>query len=332
MKKIDFEAHCYSPGLLNLFEQRTDYPYFRPEEKTIFFSEDFSLKRDYTVSHAVENCEERIAVMDQFDISMQVLSCTPNIEIMESPAEALAEVRDVNDWMYSFMQKYPGRFQAFATLPMQDTAMACEEFERCVKELGFVGWLCFSNFGTTYPDDERYSCVFDKAGELDAVVYLHPSQPFNERLTGMGAQLAGASFGFGIDTSITLMRLILNGTFDRNPGLKMIVGHLGEIFPYIMKRMAERSKNYKRFPAVNKEPLDYYFKNNIWVTTSGQYSHEAFHCAREVLGIDHILFGSDYPFEFPEEGYAFGRELVLSELDKEKMFFKNAEEFFNIKI
>ena len=162
------------------------------------------------------------------------------------------------------------------------------------------------------------------------MVYLHPAQPGAGRLTGLGAQLAAASFGFGIDTSITLMRLILKGTFDRNPNLKLIVGHLGEIFPFILKRIAERGKAYERLPAVNKELPDYYFKNNIWVSTSGQYSHESFVCTKDVLGIDRILLAYDYPFEFPEDAYAFERELVLSEIDREKLLFRNAEEFFGI--
>ena len=332
MKKIDFEAHCYSPALLKYFENRTQYPYYKSKDYALFFSDDFSIKSDYKMTHLIESCEERLAVMDKFGVTMQILSCSPGIELMDDPAQAIEVAREVNDWMYSSTQKHPGRFRAFAALPVQDTAAACAELERCVKKLGFLGWLTFSNFGSTYPDDDRYAPIFDKAGELGATVYLHPTQPCDSRLTGLGAQLAAASFGFGIDTSVTLMRLILKGTFDRNPNLKMVVGHLGEIFPFILKRMAERGKNYKRPPAVNKELPSEYFKKNIWVTTSGQYCHSAFHCTREVLGMDRILIGSDYPYEFPEECHDFERELVLSKIDKEKLFFRNAEEFFGIKL
>jgi len=325
MRKIDFEAHCYSPGLLEYFGRREKYPYYNAEEFKISFSDDFSIRNEYKLTHLKESCEERVEVMDRFGISVQVLSCSPGIELIEDPEQAIAAARDVNDWMHSFIRKYPDRFMAFAALPMQDTDVACAELERCIKELGFAGWLTFSNYGDSHPDDDRYDAVFDKAGELGAVIYLHPTQACSGRLTGLGAQLASAPFGFGMDTSTTLMRLILKGTFDRNPGLRLLVGHLGEVFPFILKRIAERSKGMPREPAVNKELADYYFHKNIWVTTSGQYSLDSFRCTQEVLGINRILIGSDFPYEFPEEGCAFEKELPLSRTDREKLFFRNAE-------
>jgi predicted TIM-barrel fold metal-dependent hydrolase len=332
MKLIDFEAHCYSPALLKRFSQRSQYPYYRPESHSLFLSNDFSISNEYGISHLCESCEERIAAMDKVGVTVQILSCSPGIECMEDPAQAIEATREVNDWMYSFTKKHPDRFRAFAALPIQDPVAACDELERCVRELGFLGWLTFSNYGGTYPDDDRYIPVFDKAGALGAAIYLHPTQPCGGRLTGLGPQLAAASFGFGIDTSVTLMRLILKGTFDRNPNLKLLLGHLGEVFPFILKRVAERGKNYNRTPAVNRELPDYYFKNNIWVTSSGQYSHESFRCTQEVLGIDRILLGTDYPYELPEEGELFRNELVLSQHDREKLLFRNAEALFNIKL
>ena len=332
MKKIDFEAHCYSPALLKYFEKRDTYPYYRPEEYNFAFSSDFGVKSEYKITRCVESCEERVAMMDEFGITMQVLSCSPGTDLIENPVEEAAVCREVNDWMYSFTQKRPDRFRAFAALPMGDIDAACAELERCMKDLKFVGWNTFSNFGNSYPDDDKYAPIFDKAGELGAAIYLHPTQPSAERLTGLGAQLAAASFGFGIDVSITLMRLILKGTFDRNPNLKMLVGHLGEIFPFILKRMTARGSIYKRPPAVNKEIPAHYFAKNIWFTTSGQYSHESFRCTHEIMGIEHMLIGSDYPYEFPEEGYEFERELVLSQIDREKLYYRNAEEFFGIKL
>ena len=331
MKKLDFEAHYYPPALMDFFSARTEYPIFHPEIPEILLSDDFSIKDAYKLYNLYIPLEDRIKIMDEHGVTAQVLSLSPGLELLNE-ADSIRLARMSNDYVYQATQSYSGRFLGFAALPIQNIDASVAELERCIKELGFVGWLFFSNFGPAYADDDRFSPIFDKAAELGALVYLHPTQPSEGRTTGLGPQLAAASFGFGIDTSVTLMRLILKGVFDRNPTLKLLVGHLGEIFPFILKRIDERAKNYPRQPAVNEQLPGYYFKNNIWVTTSGQYSHEAFQCTKDVLGIEHILFGSDFPYEYPEEVDEFCDNLSISKVEQEKLFFKNAEDFFGIHI
>jgi predicted TIM-barrel fold metal-dependent hydrolase len=332
MKKVDFEAHSYSPAAMDCFSRRNNYPYYRPEEYAIYLSDDLCIRNKTKLSHLTATCEERIVTMDRFGITMQVLSSSPGIELLEDTATAIAVARETNDWMASLIRKQPGRFNAFAVLPVQDPEASCAELERCMNELGFIGWMAYSNFGFTYPDDDRYSILFDKAGELGAAIYLHPTHALEGRLTGLGPHMVAAAFGFGIDTSVTLMRLILKGTFDRNPGLKLMLGHLGEAIPFYLKRMDGMSSINKHEPAVSKELPGYYFKNNIWVTTSGQFSHDSFRCAAGVLGINHILFGSDFPYESLEEVDDFLKELAISEKDREKLLYRNAEELFDFKV
>ncbi|MGL4668154.1 MAG: amidohydrolase family protein, partial [Saezia sp.] len=75
----------------------------------------------------------------------------------------------------------------------------------------------------------------------------------------------------------------------------------------------------------NAHDFSYYFRNNIWVTTSGNMSREAFACTESVLGIDRMLFGSDYPYEDVFEMTEFANNLRLGKLDREKLYYKNAE-------
>ena len=334
MKKVDFEAHLYSPALLNeCFGARTEPPFYRKDDGTFYFTNDFFLNSKKHMAQLSETCEERMAIMDKFGITKQVLSCSPGIELIDDARQAVEACHEVNDWMYSFVKKHPDRFAAWAALPRQDPDAACDELERCVKEYGFVGWLTFSNYGDTHPDDDIYAKIFDKAGELGAAVYVHPTQPCSGRLSGLGPHLAGGTFGFGVDTAITVMRLILKGTFDRNPGLKLLMGHLGEALPFTLDRLEERGRvtHGKHAPAVCELLPHEYFGRNIWVTTSGQYSHASFHCTREEMGIERMLIGSDYPYAPLETCEQFERELVLSKIDKEKLFYLNAERFFGIK-
>jgi predicted TIM-barrel fold metal-dependent hydrolase len=333
MKKIDFEAHYYPPELLHLFSTRSEYPIYNPEEYELRLSSDFVIKDKFKMTMLAAPFEERLALMDHFGITTQILSLSPGIDYLRSE-ESVEAACAANDYAYEATQKFPGRFLAYAALPIYDVDASVRELQRCVQELGFVGWMTFSNAGQLCPDDEIFEPIFAKAAELNVPVYLHPNQPYSGRLTGLGPQLAGASFGFGVDTSVTLVRMIYKGIFDRYPNLKVMTGHLGEGIPFNLKRMDERGKNYlpRKAPAVNKELPGYYFRNNIWVTTSGQYSLEAFRCTQDVLGIDHILFGSDFPYERLEEVGEFARQLCLSEIDRERLFYRNAEEILGVTI
>ncbi|MBQ3508646.1 MAG: amidohydrolase [Peptococcaceae bacterium] len=331
MKKIDLEAHYYPASLMDYFATRTECPIYYPDRYELKFNDNFSIKHEYKMTHLPETLEERIAIMDANGFDTQVLSLSPGIELLDTKT-AIEKVREANDYVYEATQKYPGRFIGFAALQTDDIDAACEELERCVKELGFIGWLTFSNYGEEHLDDDRFLPLLKKANELNAAIYLHPTHPVTGRLAGLGGQLAGSPFGFGIDTSITTMRLICKGVFDECPNLKLILGHLGEVFPFIIQRMTLRLKTYHKIaPAVNKHIPEYYFKNNIWVTTSGVYSHEAFQCTKDVFGIDKIMLGSDYPYETLEDVAAFMKEINVSQNDLEKILYKNAEELFGLK-
>ncbi|MDO5785778.1 MAG: amidohydrolase family protein [Eubacteriales bacterium] len=327
-KTIDLEAHYYPQTLMDYFASRTEFPIYYPEQYELRFNENFSIKHTYKMSHLPETAEKRLEIMDANGVDMQVLSLSPGIEMLDTQT-AIEKVRQANDYVYSVTKKYPGRFLGFAALQTNDIGEACRELERCVKELGFVGWLTFSNYGESHLDDDCFAPLLDKAAELGAVIYLHPTHPVTGRLAGLGAELAGSPFGFGIDTSITTMRLICKGVFDRNPGMKLVLGHLGEVFPFILQRMTLRLKSYHNIaPAINKELPEYYFRHNIYVTTSGVYSHEAFQLTKQILGIDHIMLGSDYPYEKLEDVRAYLDELKLSQNERKMLLHDNAKRLF----
>ena len=114
---------------------------------------------------------------------------------------------------------------------------------------------------------------------------------------------------------------------DRFPGLKVILGHLGEILPFLMRRIdwAYLRPLPPAFRTLPKSPSEY-LKNHVFVTTSGNYYKPAFMCTLEAFGIDKILLGTDYPYDDPRECHDFVERLPLSEGDKEKIFFQNAKQ------
>jgi predicted TIM-barrel fold metal-dependent hydrolase len=123
-----------------------------------------------------------------------------------------------------------------------------------------------------------------------------------------------------------MMRLIYSGVFDVCPNLKVILGHLGEGLPFIYKRIDwawERPFDPAARPKLLRKPSEY-LKDNVLVTTSGNHFTPAFMCTREVLGVENIILGTDYPYEDLEECIEFLESLPLPQAEKEAIYSGNA--------
>ena len=333
MKKIDFEAHFVTDEWVTEMFGNRGYPRYVRDEKTAqcrvqWSPDDVEPIGDILLNKLLDLGESRLKVMDDNGVDLQVLSLTiPGVELMDaSTGTALA--RNVNDALADVVRKYPDRFLGFAALAPQSPEEAADELERAVKELDLKGWKTHSNYGDSYLDEKRYWPIFERAEKLDVPIYLHPSFPTIPQLkTDYGWALSGAPFGFGIETAICMMRLVLSGVFDRYPGLKVILGHLGEGLPFLLARIDYPyvipwfDPNAR--PELNKKPSDY-FKNNVFVTTSGNYYEPAFMCTYEAMGIDRILLGTDYPYEDPDECIRFLEGLSIPKEEKDKIYYGNA--------
>ncbi len=333
MKRIDFEAHYYTQSFLDAASNRSGIPSYDPETRSMYHGGDGLLPIKPIVPELLDLGEERIKRMDEAGIDMAMLSISIGIE--QLPAEiGVREAVKNHDLLYEAMKKYPGRFGGCAVLAVADIGASLAELERCGKELGFRCWNAFSNYGDKRLDDEYFFPLLKKAAELGMYVYIHPTFPTAVDLHGYGAGMAGSGFGFALDVATTLIRMIFNGVFDRIPDLKVMIGHLGEGIPFLMQRLDDANSRMGSCggKARNMKAPSEYFSSNIWVSTSGNFSKAAFECAKTVFGMDHIVFGTDYPMERMEENITFINSLPLPMTDFEKLYFGNAETYFGIKV
>jgi 5-carboxyvanillate decarboxylase len=187
-----------------------------------------------------------------------------------------------------------------------------------------------------YLDDPRFWPIFEAAEALDTPVYLHPNTP-SRGLIGplLDAGLDGAIFGFAVETGMHLLRMIVAGVFDRFPGLRLVVGHLGEALPFWLFRLdymhaaTLRSRRYPQWKELGAKPSDY-MRRNVWVTTSGMAWAPAIMFTREVLGGDRVLYAMDYPYEFVADEVTAQDQLPLGPADKKAFFQTNAETVFRL--
>jgi len=278
----------------------------------------------------------RLADMDANGIDLQVISHVAPAAQARAGAEGLARAREANDQLAAAVRAHPDRFAGFATLPTADPQAAADELERATVELGFVGALVNSTLGSNdaFLDDARFEPLLDRFERLDVPLYLHPAPPsaalrevlYSGLPPGAAARLATGAWGWHAEAGLHVLRMIATGVFDRHPGLRLIVGHCGEMLPFMLARIDAMLK----VDTMAREPSEY-FARNIWVTTSGLFSIPPVMCTVEVLGVDRVLFSVDYPFGSNAAGRALLDTLPLSPDDKAKIAGGNAERVLGLK-
>jgi predicted TIM-barrel fold metal-dependent hydrolase len=274
----------------------------------------------------------RIAHMDAAGVDVQVLSFgSPGPQAFGADV-AVPMARDANDRLHEATRKYPERFYGFAALPTADPEKAAQELERCVTKLGFKGAMIHSHQQGEFLDSKKYRPIFHCAEKLNVPIYLHPALPHPMAVKAYFEgyeELARAPWGFAVDTSCHFLRLVFSGLFDDCPKLKIILGHLGEGIPFAMHRLDTHARAAAERRGLKKAPLDY-FRNNLLVTTSGNWYEPAFVCTLLALGIDNMLFAIDWPYESNKVGMEFFNKLSLNDTDKHKLAHGNAEKLLRL--
>lgn len=277
--------------------------------------------------------EERLPAMDAAGLDVQVLSLTaPGIQAEPEPATAVAQALAANDLLAGVIQSHPTRLAGFAALPLQNPRAAADELERAVTQLGMCGALVNAHTGGRYLDDPELRVVWERAEGLDVPLYLHPANGVDTPHVIQGhPELIGPMWSWGVDTASHVMRLVFGGVFDDFPQAKLLLGHMGEGLPYALWRMDSRWGwlNHHGVELARENPSDY-LRHHLYVTTSGVCSAPPLLCAVLALGPEHILFGTDYPFEDMGTATEFLRNAPVSDADRAKIAHLNAERLLRI--
>ena len=280
--------------------------------------------------------ERRLKSMDEAGITVQVLSnAGPAADLVPGP-DGVALARAINDHLAEAVARHPDRFAGFAALPMQSPDAIAAELSRAIKELGFVGAMVNGTTEGRFLDDPRYDSLLAAAVELDVPIYIHPHLPpepvrqayYSNLPDGAARVLETAGWGWHSETAIHLLRLVLAGTLDKHPRLKLIIGHMGEMLPMMMARLDEV---FVHDIAHLKRPISQTIRDQVWLTTSGIFDAPPFITALLTFGIDRIMFSVDYPFAEDALGRQFLQRISLSPADMEKLAHGNADALLKLK-
>lgn len=288
---IDFHSHYYPPKYIDAVERGPSAVRItRDPEGNPWFH----YPGDYNIAvRGHRDIDYRGQVLAEAGIDTQVITLTTPGAHVETPVIAARLASLVNDEFARVVTDKQGRFTALATLPLNDPEVSATELRRAMTQLGFRGAMVFSNINGTPLHDQRFWKFYDVADGLEAVLFIHPTNPVG--VEAMMEYWLMPLVGFLFDTTLAAAGLVFSGVVERFPRIRWVLGHLGGAIPYLAERL---DRGFYAFPECRKnitQPPSAYLKKFYYDTVN--FNPDAIQLAIAFAGVDHILAGSDYPHQ-----------------------------------
>jgi aminocarboxymuconate-semialdehyde decarboxylase len=304
-----------------------------PPEAAMVFGNDatreVNRRQQENIHTAITSVEARLQHMDRTGIDIQAISTAPGqYYYWAEPDLGRQTARLINENIARICGDHPDRFVGLATVPLQAPEFAVTELERAVKQLGLRGVEICTNVNGEELSAQKFRPFFAKAQELGALIFMHPSG-FTH-----GQRLSDHYFinviGNPLDSTVAVHHLIFDGVLEAYPRLKIVVAHGGGFLPAYSGRIdhAHGARTDCR-RIIKKKPTSYlrklYFDTIV-------FTHHQLEYLAEQWGSDHILLGTDYPYDMAlPDAVRFVETAGVSESDKAAMLGLNAARLLNIK-
>jgi aminocarboxymuconate-semialdehyde decarboxylase len=318
VKTVDIHAHCFVPDVVELIKNT-------PLAQ--------AAKGNLGNAALQLGNPQRLIDMDAQGIDYQAI----NVNAWGYNAD-VALARDLvalqNERISQYCAKHPDRFVGMATLALQHPELAAEQLEHAVKKLGMRGAAIGGSVEGVELSDRKFDPFWAKAQELGVVLFMHP-QPAqgttqNPRLQGKGG--LGNTIGNPLETTVFLSHLIFEGTLDRFPGLKICAAHAGGYLASYSGRSdalcGRAGGNGDDCRALKKKPSEY-FRRELLVDSMIFHEDGLRHLIAEA-GVGQIMYGTDYPFDWPVGVDFVLNAKFLSNADKEAIVGGNALKLLKI--
>jgi aminocarboxymuconate-semialdehyde decarboxylase len=326
------DIHCHAgqaPGVAPLIEG-----VFRPEfEPSSYFSSEESLAHNRQLGReqyglALTSLDERLARMDRSRVDIQAVSPSPQQFYWAEPELGLRLSRLQNEHVAEMVAARHDRFVGLGSVPLQDPPAAAQELERAMGELGLRGAQISTYAAGTELGDQRMAPFWEAAAGLGAVVFIHPlGFSHGERFREFYLNNAVAH---PVESALALSSLIFNGVLARLPELKVVVAHGGGYLPFHASRLDHAWEVRPECRVHIDRPPGEYLRQ-VYVDTV-VYTPESVAQLVEAMGADHVLLGTDYPFDMGEDDPVglIERTPELSDEEREMLVGGNAARLLGI--
>ena len=274
--------------------------------------------------------DRALAQMDRAEVAVAITSVTAPGVHFGNDAEARSLARHCNEDSAARMREHPGRFGFFAILPMPDIDGSLAEIAHAFDTLGADGVvLMSSHLDGSYLGDPRFDEVMAELDRRGAVAFVHPQVP----TTGVAPNVAIPVFAmdFTFDTTRAAFNLVFQGTAERYPNIRFVLAHAGGTVPFLAWRFnllwGGSSELTERAP---KGALHYL--RSFYYDTALSASTHNLASLLQLVGTDHVLFGSDYPYA-PEaittaSVALLDRSPLLTARDRDQIYSRTAADLF----
>lgn len=238
--------------------------------------------------------EQRLADMDDMGIDVQAISTSPfQYYYRLEPDLCRQTSRLINERLAEIVAAHPDRFVALGTVPMQEPKLAVAELEYCMKKLGFRGLEIGTNVRKMELSDPRFNPLWKKAEALGAVIFLHPAG-FTDT-SRLKEHFLTNVIGNPLDTTFALSHIVFGGVLERYPKLKFVAAHGGGYLGHYPARMDHAYKVRPECHDYIKCPPSYYMKKIYYDTMV--FGHTQLEHLVNLWGADHVVIGTDYPYD-----------------------------------
>ncbi len=275
--------------------------------------------------------ENQIRDLDEAGVDKAILKVPCCQEWM-----SLSMCRYFNNKIVEHATKSNGRLIPLGIIPPYPCQENLDELVRCYEKLQMKAIQMSAHYGDVYLDDDRFSTFFEKVNELKMTVYVHHTPVPIEYQSFYEYNNVRRSYGRCVDQGLAIGRELFSGFFEKYPNIKFVHSMLGGGFYAISNMMfphKAKKESVHRFKSDN-EDIKEHFINNIYFEMSHAqpWGEKQLKCAIDVLGADHVIFGTSYPVrkEWLIEGVEFVRRLDISEMEKELVLGKNAEKLYSV--
>jgi predicted TIM-barrel fold metal-dependent hydrolase len=233
-----------------------------------------------------------------------------------------------NDFFAELCQKYPQRFIAFASVPLNHPEDAIEEIHRAVKDLGMKGVVLGSNIDGKHLHSEEFWPFYGEVDRLNLPIFIHPMVPAHPE--SMVEFPLVPLVGFVMDTTLCVAKMVFSGLFEKFPNLTLILPHLGGTLPFLFERIDNGYRAYRECQANITKPPSQYLKQFYYDTVS--FYQPALMCTYYSVGADHMVLGSDYPHVIGDISKSVSsiNALDIPFEDKEMIFGKNGKKILKL--
>lgn len=255
-----------------------------------------------------------LAYLDEAGIDLAVLSIsTPGVHFGNDVAAGTL-ARRTNEYLADVVREHPRRYAALAALPLPDLDGTLAELEYALSTLGLDGVSLMSNAGGLYLGHTSFDELFAELERRAATVFVHPTASPDQVAHTLG--LPDALLDYPVDTSRAIAELHYSNTFARTPNVRYQFPHAGGTIPYLASRFAIVD-GMGVIPGADERGSVYDSLHRLYFDTASAFGDPILHLLRSVTGLDHVVFGTDYPYPLDRVSIgALDQLRTTSELDE----------------